>query len=95
VLFLSTTYSSKGQQRTDRKRKKPSNEGTRSQPIEQVFGDAPSKVISIPTVAAVYNDEMNYANRSDQLRSYKTYDQRHSSGPFSLILPLLIVIFYC
>jgi hypothetical protein len=49
------------------------------------FGDEAIKVISIPTVAAAYNHEMNHVDRGDQLRSYTGYDHPLRRGPWQAL----------
>ncbi|KAF4334320.1 tubulin beta [Fusarium beomiforme] len=85
VLFLSTVYNGADDQRTDKRRKKPGGRTLRSKPIQQEFGEESSKIISIPTVAAAYNDEMNHVDRGDQLRSYTTYDHRFRRGAWQAL----------
>ncbi|KAJ3455231.1 hypothetical protein MRS44_013831 [Fusarium solani] len=65
ILFLTTVFT--GEERVCRKRKKPSSQKPEAKPIRRFFGDEAVKVISIPTVAAAYNDEMNHVDRGDQL----------------------------
>ncbi|KAI8683287.1 Piggybac transposable element-derived protein 4 [Fusarium sp. Ph1] len=68
VLFFTTVFS--GEERVERRRKKPSSKKPEARQIRRFFGDEAIKDISIPTVAAEYNDEMNHVDRGDQLRSY-------------------------
>ncbi|KAI8687201.1 Piggybac transposable element-derived protein 4 [Fusarium sp. Ph1] len=68
VLFFTTIFS--GEERVERRRKKPSSKKPEARQIRRFFGDEAIKDISIPTVAAEYNDEMNHVDRGDQLRSY-------------------------
>ncbi|EXK27044.1 hypothetical protein FOMG_16482 [Fusarium oxysporum f. sp. melonis 26406] len=63
VLFITTVF--RGDEHTDKKRKKPSTDHLRARPIQQFFGDETTKVIPIPTVAAAGNDEINRVNRGD------------------------------
>jgi hypothetical protein len=84
VLFLSTVFNGADDQRIERIRKKPGGQASHSKPIQQEFGEDSLKVISIPTVAAAYNDEMNHVDRGDQLRSYTTYDHRFRRDPWAL-----------
>ncbi|RKK06994.1 hypothetical protein BFJ66_g15075 [Fusarium oxysporum f. sp. cepae] len=60
VLFLSTVYSGADDQRTPKRRKKPADKWGQSKPIQETFGDATIKIISIPTISASYNDKMNH-----------------------------------
>ncbi|EGU87117.1 hypothetical protein FOXB_02365 [Fusarium oxysporum f. sp. conglutinans Fo5176] len=62
VLFITTVF--RGDERTEKKRKKPSVEHPRARPIQQFFGDETAKVVPIPTAAAAYNDEMNHIDRA-------------------------------
>jgi hypothetical protein len=79
VLFMTTVFRS--DERTDKKRKKPSVEHLRARPIQQFFGGETAKVVPIPTVAAAYNNEMNHVDRGDQLKSYTSYDHSLRRGP--------------
>jgi hypothetical protein len=83
VLFITTVF--RGDERTDKKRKKPSTEHLRARPIQLYFGEETNKVISIPTTAAAYNDEMNHVDRGDQLRSYTSYDHPLRRGPWQAL----------
>lgn len=83
VLFLTTVF--KGDERVDRKRKRPSLTKSEAKPIRQFFGDETVKVINIPTVATAYNDEMNHVDRGDQLRSYYAYDHPLRRGPWQAL----------
>jgi len=56
-LFLSTVFA--GDERTERWRR-PSTKTPTARPIRRFFGSEPAKLISIPTIAASYNDEMNH-----------------------------------
>jgi hypothetical protein len=88
VIFISTVHTGADKERTPKKRKKPANTGSKAQSrqIQQLFGNAATKVISIPTVAASYNDEMNHVDRGDQLRSYTSYEHRFRRGPWQALL---------
>ncbi|KAF5264454.1 hypothetical protein FOXYS1_4768 [Fusarium oxysporum] len=68
VIFLITVFCALENKRTERKRKRPTGNKARTKPAQRFFGDEPTKVIPIPTVAAAYNDEMNHIDRGDQLR---------------------------
>lgn len=59
---------------------KLSMKSSTAQPIKRFFGDEAVKLISIPTVAASYNDEMNYVDRGDQMRAYLGYDNSIRRG---------------
>lgn len=83
VLFLSTVF--KGDERTDRWRKKPSTKKATARPIQHFFGGEPVKLISIPTVAASYNDEMNHVDRGDQMRAYQGYDHSIRRGAWQAL----------
>lgn len=63
MLFITTVF--RGDERTDKKRKKPSTDYLQAQLIQQFFGDETTKVIPIPTVAAADNDEINHVNRGN------------------------------
>ncbi|KAJ0134870.1 Uncharacterized protein HZ326_22075 [Fusarium oxysporum f. sp. albedinis] len=49
------------------------------------FGDEAVKLISIPTVAATYNDEMNHVDRGDQMRAYQGYDHPIRRGAWQAL----------
>ncbi|EEU34869.1 uncharacterized protein NECHADRAFT_98099 [Fusarium vanettenii 77-13-4] len=49
------------------------------------FSGEPVKLISIPTIAASYNDEMNHVDRGDQRRSYLGYDHPIRRGAWQAI----------
>jgi hypothetical protein len=83
VLFLSTVF--KGDERCERWRKRPSTTTSTARPIQRFFGDEPVKLISIPTVAAVYNDEMNHVDRGDQRRAYQGYDHAIRRGAWQAL----------
>ncbi|EGU75036.1 hypothetical protein FOXB_14453, partial [Fusarium oxysporum f. sp. conglutinans Fo5176] len=57
VLFLSTVFT--GVERVDRKRKRPTTDQPSARPIKRFFGAEPVKVISIPSIAAIYNSDRN------------------------------------
>ncbi|KAJ3454535.1 hypothetical protein MRS44_013135 [Fusarium solani] len=78
VVFLSTVF--KGDERCERWRKRPSTTTSTARPIQRFFSDEPVKLISIPTVAAAYNDEMNHVDRGDQRRAYQGYDHAIRRG---------------
>ncbi|KAL6353658.1 hypothetical protein LRP88_12971 [Fusarium phalaenopsidis] len=65
VLFFTTCFS--GEERVERRRKKPASKKPEARQIRRFFGDEAVKDILIPTVAADYNDEMNHVDRGDQL----------------------------
>jgi hypothetical protein len=50
-----------------------------------LFGSEPAKLISIPTIAASYNDEMNHVDRGDQRRSCLGYDHPMRRGAWQAI----------
>lgn len=83
MLFMSTVF--KGNERIECKRKKPSTDHIRARPIQRFFGDETVKLISIPTVAAEYNNEMNHVDRGDQLRSYHSYDHPVRRGAWQAL----------
>jgi hypothetical protein len=83
VLFLSTVF--KGDERCERWRKRPSTTTSTARPIRRFFGDEPVKLISIPTVAAAYNDEMNHVDRGDQRRAYQGYDHAIRRGAWQAL----------
>ncbi|EXL65810.1 hypothetical protein FOPG_17984 [Fusarium oxysporum f. sp. conglutinans race 2 54008] len=68
VLFLSTVFT--GIERVDRIRKRPTTDQPAARPMQEFSGEEPVKVISIPSIAATYNDEMNAVDRGDQMRAY-------------------------
>ncbi|KAJ3453158.1 hypothetical protein MRS44_013087 [Fusarium solani] len=78
VLFLSTVF--KGDERCERWRKRPSTTTSTARPIQRFSGDELVKLISVPTVAAAYNDEMNHVDRGDQRRAYQGYDHAIRRG---------------
>jgi hypothetical protein len=88
VLFLSTVHGGAESDRTPKKRKFPAKKATKaeSQRLRELFGYKAHKVISIPSVAAQYNNEMNHVDRGDQLRSYTTYEHRFRRGPWQALL---------
>ncbi|EGU80032.1 hypothetical protein FOXB_09458 [Fusarium oxysporum f. sp. conglutinans Fo5176] len=61
VLFITTVF--RGDELTNKKRKKPSADHLRTQPTQPEFGEENTKVIPIPTVAAAYNDEIDHVDR--------------------------------
>ncbi|KAF5231438.1 hypothetical protein FANTH_13418 [Fusarium anthophilum] len=83
VLFITTVF--QGDERTGRKRKKPSIEYLRAWPIQRFLGEETTKVVPIPTVAAAYNDEMNHVDGGDQLRSYTSYDHPIRQGAWQAL----------
>ncbi|UPL02957.1 hypothetical protein LCI18_013891 [Fusarium solani-melongenae] len=83
VLFFTTVFS--GEERVKRRRKKPSSKKPEARQIRRFFGDEAIKDISIPTVAAEYNDEMNHVDRGDQLRSYYAYNHPLRRGPWQAL----------
>ena len=56
-----------------------------ARPIQRFFSGEPVKLISIPTIAASYNDEMNHVDRGDQRRSYLGYDHPIRRGAWQAI----------
>ncbi|EGU72497.1 hypothetical protein FOXB_16993 [Fusarium oxysporum f. sp. conglutinans Fo5176] len=78
VLFLSTVFT--GNERVDRIRKRPTTDQLAARPIQEFFGEEPVKVVSIPSIAATYNDEMNAVDRGDQMRAYWGPDRRVRRG---------------
>src|SRR6478609_5852394 len=48
--------------------------------IQRFFGDDPVKQVSIPSIAAIYNNEMNAVDRGDQMRAYWGPDRRVRRG---------------
>ncbi|EXM18013.1 hypothetical protein FOTG_13865 [Fusarium oxysporum f. sp. vasinfectum 25433] len=83
VLFLSTVF--KGDERCERWRKRPSTKKATARPIQRFFGDEASKLISTPTVATTYNDEMNHVDRGDQMRAYQGYDHPIRRGAWQAL----------
>ncbi|RKK60887.1 hypothetical protein BFJ69_g17184 [Fusarium oxysporum] len=51
-----------------------------ARPIQRFFGDDPVKQVSIPSIAAIYNNEMNAVDRGDQMRAYWGLDRRVRRG---------------
>ncbi|KAJ0130256.1 putative 4-hydroxy-2-oxoglutarate aldolase [Fusarium oxysporum f. sp. albedinis] len=88
VLFISTVHSGPPHERTPKKRKLPAKRGTKieAQQLQRIFNGDSFKIISIPIVAAQYNDEMNHVDREDQIRSYTTYEHRFRRGPWQALL---------
>lgn len=78
VLFLSTVFT--GEETVPRLRKRPTTDQVRARPIQRFFGAEPVKLITIPSVAATYNDEMNAVDRGDQMRSYLGFEHRVRRG---------------
>jgi hypothetical protein len=80
VVFLSTVYS--GTETVDRIRRRPTSLAPYSRPIRQEFGTDAVKTLTLPSVAADYNDYMGAVDIADQLRSYLNADS-HSQrrGP--------------
>ncbi|RKK30578.1 hypothetical protein BFJ66_g16247 [Fusarium oxysporum f. sp. cepae] len=78
VLFLTTVF--KGNERLDCIRKKPTTGQMQARPIQRFFGDDPVKQVSIPSIAAIYNNEMNAVDRGDQMRAYWGLDRRVRRG---------------
>jgi hypothetical protein len=64
----------KGDEKCERWRKKPLTMKAIARPIQRFFGGEAVKLISIPIVAATYNDEMNHVDRGDQMRVYLGYN---------------------
>ncbi|KAI8710682.1 hypothetical protein NCS52_01549000 [Fusarium sp. LHS14.1] len=83
VLLLSTAFT--GEERCDRWRKRPSTKTPMARPIQRFFSGEPIKLISIPTIAASYNDEMNHVDRGDQRKSYLGYDHPIRRGAWQAI----------
>jgi hypothetical protein len=65
VLFITTLF--QGDKRTNKKRKMQSTDHLRARPIQLEFGKETTKFVPIRTAAATYDDEMNHADRGDQL----------------------------
>ncbi|KNB16631.1 hypothetical protein FOXG_14450 [Fusarium oxysporum f. sp. lycopersici 4287] len=78
ALFLSTVFT--GNERVDRIRKRPTTDQPAAWPMQEFFGEEPVKVVSIPSIAATYNDEMNAVDRGDQMRAYWGPDRRVRRG---------------
>ncbi|EGU88224.1 hypothetical protein FOXB_01258, partial [Fusarium oxysporum f. sp. conglutinans Fo5176] len=83
VLFLTSVF--KGDERVNRKRKRPNTMEARARPIQRFFGEEAVKDFEIPSVAATYNDEMNHVDRGDQLRASLGYDHRVRRGPWQAL----------
>ncbi|KAJ0136948.1 Uncharacterized protein HZ326_20066 [Fusarium oxysporum f. sp. albedinis] len=71
VLLLLTVFTS--DERCNCWRKRPSTKTPMARPIQRFFSGEPVKLISIPTIASSYNDEMNHVDRGDQRRSFLGY----------------------
>ncbi|KAJ0128232.1 hypothetical protein HZ326_28670 [Fusarium oxysporum f. sp. albedinis] len=78
VLFLSTVFT--GVERVDRKRKRPTTDQPSARPIKRFFGAEPVKVISISSIAAIDNEQMNAVDQGDQRRAYWSPDRRVRRG---------------
>ncbi|KAM6513535.1 hypothetical protein FALCPG4_18959 [Fusarium falciforme] len=83
VLLLSTVFT--GDERCDRWRKRPPTNTPMARPTQRFFSGEPVKLISISTIAAYYNDEMNHVDRGDQRRSYLGYDHPIRRGAWQAI----------
>lgn len=82
-MLLSTVFT--GDERCDRWRRRPSTKTPTARPIQRFLSGEPVKLISIPTIAASYNDEMNHVDRGDQRRSYLGYDHPIRRGAWQAI----------
>jgi ribosomal protein L25 (general stress protein Ctc) len=60
MLFIITVF--RGDERTDKKRKKPSTDHLRARPIQLEFGKETTKVVPIPIAAAAYNNKINHVD---------------------------------
>lgn len=78
MLLLSTVFT--GQEVEQRIRKRPSTVKPRARPIQRMFGADHVKEVTVPTVTAAYNDEMNSVDIGDQLRAYAGFDHRVRRG---------------
>ncbi|KJZ68234.1 hypothetical protein HIM_12377 [Hirsutella minnesotensis 3608] len=74
VLFLSTVYS--GKEFEERIRRRPTTTQPRARPIQQKFGAEPVLRLPVPSIAAVYNDQMGGVDIDDQLRAGGGLDHR-------------------
>jgi hypothetical protein len=83
VLFLSTVFT--GVERVDRKRKRPTTDQPSARPIKRFFSAEPVKVISIPSIAAIYNEQMNAVDQGDQRRAYWSPDRRVRRGSWKAL----------
>jgi hypothetical protein len=79
VLFLSTVY--RGPETIVRKRKRPNSTQPHSRSIKQKFGSHSVLQLSLPSIAAHYNDNMNAVDIADHLRSNMHSDHRQRRGP--------------
>jgi hypothetical protein len=81
-------HSGASHERTPKKRKMPAKRGTKAEQrrLQEYFNGESFKIISIPTVTAQYNDEINHVDRGDQIRSYTTYEHRFRRGPWQALL---------
>ncbi|KFA49131.1 hypothetical protein S40293_10331, partial [Stachybotrys chartarum IBT 40293] len=80
VVFLSTVYS--GTETVDKLRRRPTSLAPYSGPIRQEFGTEAVKTLSLPSVAADYNDYMGAVDIADQLRAYiNDGSHRQKRGP--------------
>jgi hypothetical protein len=78
VLFLTTVFN--GTEFELRIRRKPTTKSAQSRLSRAFFGNEDKKVVSIPTIAAAYNDEMGAVDLADQLRASQRYDHRICRG---------------
>ena len=83
MLFLTSVF--KGDELIMRKRKRPNTMEARARPIQRFFGEEAVKEFEIPSVAAIYNDEMNHVDRGDQLRASLGYNHRIRRGPWQAL----------
>lgn len=78
MLFLSTVF--KGTERLECQRKRPTTDQIQARPIQRFFGDETVKLISIPSIAAIYNNEMGAVDRGDQMRASWSPNRRARRG---------------
>jgi hypothetical protein len=79
VLFLSTVYT--GHETIIRTRKRPNSTQPYSRQIKQKFGQISVLQLSLPSIAADYNDRMNAVDIADHLRSIIRPRHRQRRGP--------------
>jgi hypothetical protein len=71
---MSTVYT--GREVVSKLRRRPISTHTRARQIKQIFGDEAVKVLTVPSVAADYNDKMGAVDIGDQLRASEGLDHR-------------------
>jgi hypothetical protein len=79
VAFLSTIY--EGPEAIIQVRRQPHSTQPYSHAIKRKFGFQSVIQLSLPSIAAHYDDRMNAVDISDQLRSHMHHDHRQLWGP--------------